>query len=845
VKSITSIVRELRLAVRRLIREPGFSFTAVATVAVGIGIAASVFALVEGVLIRPLPYPDSGRLVSVSHAASGIELTRDRVSAGIFLHYRDRNRVFDGLGGYEQMSYTFTDAGGAERIRTATVTPELFSVLQMVPRLGRLPTVSDHNLDYSTNTGTTGAVLSHELWVRRYNADPGVIGRTIEIDGNPFAAVIGVAPEGFSFPDPATQAWLVQPQEKLSWSGRAEVRQAMFLNVVARLRPGVTLADAEADLNRLVHLLPEAFPDITAEDLGNLGLRAQLKPLKDEIVGEVRLTLLLVLASGGFLLLITWANVANLMLTRTHGRRVEFGIARALGATELNVARRLLSESILITMSGGLLGLGLAYLATEARFSFAPNQLPRLDEVGINSAVIGLVLALAVISGALMGAICLASTRQGAAGPAMEALRSRSATQGPEGQTGRRILVASQMALALTLLVGCGLMARTFWRLQQADLGFRPEGRLTFYLPVTHLGLRADHEEIARLHDQVLRRLRAVPGVDAVEAASTSVFPLILPEGGHDPATVAPTGAAKSGKENWPLAYYGTATPGYFQAMGIPLVAGRPFRSEDTSPEAPGMIISESLARDLFAGEEPIGRSVEFVDFRSFWVSHAVVGVVGDIPGTTMREGGSRTIYLPHVYPLAANVSTTTLHPYLPMRETYVVRTGRDLASLVPELRRGVYEVDPRLPMMGVATLDEIVTEATAQERFTMRLLLLSAGAALFLGVVGIYGVLAYSVRRRTAEIGIRIALGASPRRVTRHIVFQGAVLSAAGIAAGIVAALLMTRFIASLLYETSPTDPVTFAAVTSLLLGVALAASYVPARRASRIDPAQALRAD
>jgi putative ABC transport system permease protein len=277
--------------------------------------------------------------------------------------------------------------------------------------------------------------------------------------------------------------------------------------------------------------------------------------------------------------------------------------------------------------------------------------------------------------------------------------------------------------------------------------------------------------------------------------------------------------------------------------MGIPIVAGRSFRSQDTSVEAPGMIISESLAHDLFAGADPIGRSVDFVDFRSFWASLAVVGVVGDTPGTTMRAGGSRAVYLPHLYPRATAASGGPPYPYMPRWETYVVRTGRDLASLLPELRQAVHEVDPRLPMMNIASLDETVAAATAQERFTMRLLLVSAGAALFLAVVGIYGVLAYSVRRRTAEIGVRIALGASPGRVTRLIVWQGAVMSAAGIAAGLGGALLLTRFIASLLYGTSPTDPVTFTATTLLLFGVALAASYLPARRASRIDPAKALR--
>jgi predicted permease len=842
---MTNIIDELRLAVRRLTREPGFSITAIVTVAVGIGIAASVFALVDGVLIRPLPYPDSGRLVSVRHSAPGIELVQDGVSAGVFLHYRDNNRVFDGLAGYSAIAYTLTDDGGAERIQAAAVTPELFDVLRVDPLIGRVPTAADFNVDMSTGEGTTGTLISHDLWVRRYGADPDVIGKALEIDGRPWAVVTGVTAQGFTFPDPTTQLWLATPQENMSWSARAEVQRGMFLKGVARLRPGVTLEQAEADLNRLVHLLPDAFPDITAQDIGSYGLRAEVGPFKDAIVGDVRLTLLLVLGSAGFLLLVTWANVANLLLARTHSRRVEIGITRALGATEGSVASRLLSESLLLTLAGALLGLGLAWLVVGAGFGFAPRQLPRLEEVGVNGVVIGVIVTLAIGSGSLMGAICLASSRRSVAGPALSALRSRSSTQGREGQTGRSILVASQLAMALTLLVGSGLMARTFWQLQQVDVGFQTSERLTLYVPITHLSDDADHHEYAALYDRVLRRLRAVPGVDGVEAATTSVFPLTLAEAGHDRANIAADGGASDRLDGWPLAQYGYATPGYFQSMGIPLLAGRSFLSQDAGVEAPGAIISQSLARDLFAGVDPIGRSVEFDGWTSFWHSrHTIVGVVGDVPATTLRDGGSRAIYLPHVFPLAANVSSETVHPYVPRFETIAVQTARDHASLVPELRQALNEVDPRLPMLDVASLDEIVAEATAQERFALRLLLVSAGAALFLAIIGVYGVLAYSVRRRTAEIGVRIALGATPGRVTRLVVLQGALLSAAGSAVGLAGAFALTRFIGSLLYGTSPTDPVTFTAMTLLLFCVALAASYIPARRASRIDPAHALRA-
>jgi predicted permease len=841
-----SVLREFRLATRRLMRDGGFTLASLLTMTVGIGAAATVFALVDGVLLRPLPYPESERLVSVGHVASGIDLPRDGVSAGVFLHYRDRNRVFEGMGAYESVSFTFTDAGRPDRVKAALVTPELFSVLRLAPAIGRVPSAADDMRDASAGTGSVGILISHDLWVGGYQSAPDILGRAIEINGEPWAVVTGVAPEGFVFPDASVQAWIAMPQEHNSWSARAEVRHAMFLNGVARLRPGVTLAEADADLNRLAALLPEVFPDITAEELREFGLRAEVRPFKETIVGEVRTTLLLVLASAGFLLLVTWANVANLLLTRTHGRRAEIGITRALGATERSVAGRLLAESLLLAMAGGLLGLAVAWLAIGVGLGFAPDQLPRLDQVAVDGVVVGLVVTLAVLSGTLMGVICLVSTRRGVAGPALAALQSRSSTQRREGQTGGRALVAAQMALALTLLIGSGLMARTFWRLQKVDLGFQTEGRLTFYMPVTHLSLDASHQDYAALHAEVMGRLRAVPGVDAVEAATASVFPLTIGEYGRESlTTILPGDAASNGNESWPLAEYGYATPEYFQAMGIPILAGRTFNNGDAVPGALGAILSESLARDLFPDANPIGQTVAFGEFRSFWPTHTIVGVVGDIMATTIREGRSRAIYIPHIHPLAPEVSIETLHPYLPRFEMYAVRASTDLMPLVPALRQAIRDVDPRLPMLDVASLKSIVSDATAQERFTLRLLLVSAATALFLGVVGVYGVLAYSVRRRTAEIGVRLALGASPARVTRLIVSQGAMLSMVGIVIGLIASLLLTGFIESLLYETSPTDPVTFAGVTLMLFGVALAASYLPARRASRVDPVRAIRAD
>ena len=841
---MASILLELRLALRRLLREPGFSGPAVTTLAVGIGIAASAFALVEGILIRPLPYPDSGRLVSIRHVAPGIEITRDGMSPGMWVHYRDGNRVFEAISAYETTSYTFTGDGEGQRIRTGLVKPGLFDILEVTPQLGRLPSLADWSYDFDTRGGTFGGLISHDLWVRRYAADPSVIGRVITVDGEPSVEVVGVAPEGFSFPDPQTEAWFVIPAEP--WSDVAVVRQGMYLESIARLRPGVTVEDAEADLERLVALLPERFSDVTEADLRETGLRAIVRPYKEVVVADVRPTLLLVLASGAFLLLVTCANVANLLLLRTHGRRLGMGVARALGASEWNVARQLLIESLVLTVSGSLFGLALADLATASRFGFEAHQIPRLGEVGVGAPVVALVAALALLAALFMAAVCFFSTRRQVAGPALSSMRSRSATDGHEGQTGRRVLVAAQMAMALTLLIGSGLMARTYWQLQRVDMGFESRNRLSFRLSTGHLGLDAGYGDMSELHARVLERLRTVPGVEAVEAGSIAVFPLVLPDAiDFQPIMPAegPEGLERAGTPQ-PQALVRYATSGYFDAMGIPLISGRRFEIRDASLDAPGVIVSTSLANALFGDAEPLGRAVRFADFSS-WSSLTVVGVVGDVPGRTVREGASRAIYLPHVHPAAADVVAGGVYRYRPDDERYVVRTARDFASVVPELRRAAQEVDPRLPLLDITLVDEIVGEAAARERVVMRVLVVSAAAALFLGVVGVYGVLGYAVRRRTAELGIRLALGASPERVIRQIVAQGTALSTAGIVAGIAAALLLTRFMAALLYRTSPTDPVTFTATALLLLAVSLAASYLPALRASRIDPAQALRSE
>jgi len=834
---LDDLARDIRHGLRRLVREPGFSLPVVATVALGIGVMTAVFALVNAVLIRPLPYPDAGRLVQVGHAASGVELATTGLSHGTLAYYRDHNRAFDGIGAYVEHIYTLSDGGAPEQVRVALSSLGLLATLGVTPQLGRLPTAEDVAI------GERYAVLiSHDLWVRRYGADPGVIGRTIELDRQP-NVVLGVMPPGFHFPHPETQVWAAWDTD---WVLREHGPSAdvgdLYMAGVARLAPGVSVDQAQRDLDRLIRTLPDVYPDVTAERLERMGLRSVVVPLKTAVVGDVRVPLLLLAATGAFLLLITWANATSLSLARAERQRMEVAVERALGATSGRLARRFLSESILIAAAGGVLGLALASVAVRLRFGFDAEQIPRLGEVGMDGAALAFAVGLTLATAVLLAAVPLAAAKRPGFEGALTGAAGRM-TAGRREQAGRRLLVAAQVALALTLLVGSALMARSFWRLQRVvELGFRPEGALTFYLPIPAREY-GDYHRSSRVHHEILERLRALPGVDAVEAASMASFPLTPVPAYHNDRIVAldrPPGDSAEAT----YALHGFATPGYFQAMGIPLLHGRTFQRIDTSRDAHGVILSASLARALFGDEDPIGRRVRWAG-TSGYPPYTVVGVVGDVPSERLTDGPSRVMYFPNLYPPQADTITFVVHVYIPSDEMYVVRTRLDPLSLVPAIRRAIDEVDPKLVMARVSLLEDIVARSMAQARLTMLLLFVGAATALALGVIGIYGVLSYTVRRRTQELGVRIALGATPAQVIRMVVGDGARIALVGVVAGLLAAFALTRFLRSLLYQVSPADPLAFVSAAALLLGVALLASYAPARRAARIDPVQALKAE
>jgi putative ABC transport system permease protein len=829
---LDSCMRDARLALRRLARAPAFSVTIVASLAVGIGMTTAIFALVNAVLLKPLPFPDPERLVTLTHSASGVELAGGGMSTGTLLHYRERGTVFEEIGEYRERDRALTDAdGAAEQVRAADVSASVLELLGAKPHLGRLLVAAD-----AVPGSPSHVVISHELWVRRYGADPDIVGRTIEIERRAIE-VVGVMASGFQFPDPETHLWWS------SWRRESATDVGGFhWKSVARLRPGVTIEGAEAELEQLVRSLPETYPSLTVERLEEMALRAEVAPLKASLLGDASAALRLLLLMAVFILLVTWANATNLCLARTERQRTEVAVACALGARGSHLARRFLAESVLLALAGGALGLALARAAVGARFGFDPQAIPRLREVAMDGPVLGLALALVVATIALLGGFSYACASRARFSEVLGGAVGRM-TSGRREQLGRRVLVAGQLALALTLLIASALMAGSFWRLSQVELGFDAQDGVAFRLPTPPNAYPGNYyHNQARLHDELLRALREIPGVEAAEAAHVSGFPL-TPVPSYYRVPIAVAGRPEVDEESSPQALLGFATPGYFHAAGIPVVRGRSFRPEDTGREGHGVVLSRSLAHALFGEGDPVGQRVRWGRVSTD-PDYTVVGVVGDVPSESLRHGASRVMYFPNLHPPRADTITGVVHIYVPSDEMYLVRASQPLATLLPAIRDAIHGVDPKLIITRAGTLDALVADSMAQARLIMMLLLVGALTTLLLGLIGIYGVLAYTVQQRTSEIGVRIAIGANPRQVVGMVVRQGAALALAGIAAGLLVAFALMRFLDALLFEVSPSEPIAFIATAVLLFLVALLASWLPARRAGRIDPVRALGA-
>lgn len=823
--ALEAIARDARLALRRLGRAPAFTVGVTATLAVGLGAATGIGALVNGVLLRPLPYAAPDRLVRVSLATPGLGMTTTELSSGTFVHFAERARSFSALGAsMENQGVTITQGDTPERVTGAIVTTNVFDILGTKPAAGRLFRDDDVFADGDP------VLIGYDLWQRRFGGDPDIIGRFIELNRRR-RLILGVLPRGFDFPSRAAAIYF---PDRIA-ATRAGLTDR-YLTVVGRLAPGVTVARAQTEVEQLAAALPARFPELTEDAMRRAGLRVTVQSLRAAIVAPVRTELVLLGIVIGVLLLIATANVATLHLLRAERLRGEVAISRALGATRTTLMRRFVIEGLVVALAGGLLGLPIAALAIATRFGFTAGQIPRLEDVGITSILVASLFAVATLIGLLLGFLAAARS---SAGTATQPLRADPRnTPGRGWRRTQQVLVAVQIALALALLVGSGLVGRSLNRLRKVDIGFLTEGAAKFAL-VLPFRAYPTYQRVAAFHLSLIDSLRQAPGVTGVAAAMQ--FPATPQLLYVHPRLEA---EREGGRITQAAVTANIVSPEFFRVMGVPLRAGRTFSRGDLVTPAPGVVLSESLARELFGAENPVGREVRLAASPRY-PPYRVIGVSGDVYGERVTDGMLRVLYFPLLADLPPASSDTVRIPLVPAGMHFVVRSELPLARLLPLFRRDVAALDPRVPIWDVRTLSGLVADSTARTRLTMLLLSAAALATLSLGAIGLYSVIAYAVAGRTREFAVRLALGASPRRVAHSVFHDGAVVTAAGIVAGFGVAAAGASMVRTMLYGISLTDPVTYAAAGIVVLGVSATALYLPARRASNCDPARVLRGE
>jgi predicted permease len=825
-------VRDVRHALRRFAREPLFTAVTLLTLGLGIGASTAVYSVVDGVLLEPLPYEEPQQLVTVVHAAPGWDMDRIPNSRSSHVVYQEQTRSFQSMALHSGASVTLTEAGDPARLPARLVTPSLFQVLRVQPALGR-PFTEDEGRE----GGEAVVLLSHGLWVERYGADPDMVGRTIPLEGESHR-VVGVMPRGFAFPDERVRLWLPMHVDPAATAFRGFNEEG-----IGRLAPDVTPEAARRELQSLIPRLSERYADFTPALLEQTGLQVRVHPYMDDVVGEVRTALWVLLGTVGLVLLIACANVANLMLVRAEARRREVALRSAMGAGQGELLGQHLTESLTLTAAGAALGLVLAWLGLDLLRTLGGDTLPRLDQVGLDGSVLLFTVGVTTLAAAAFALVPVLRHRSLRPG---EELRdgSRFSTGGRQGIRARELLVAGQVALALVLLVGSGLMVRSFSAIRNVDPGFQARGVLTFRisLPQNSYG---EHEEVASFHRSFLEQIRALPGVEGAGAVSHLPVAGMSGINGFYPRSDPPPA-----DELAPVLETRAATPGYFEAMGIPVVQGRGPRWTDGTDGSAVVFLSGKAAetllgqgsseRDLRALEKALGREiVRAVSASEGAPSARVVGVVGDVHNVSLVEEPMGAVYYS---PTQGEGQSQT---WLTRSMSYAVRTSGDPLGLVPGLRRLLREADPRLPLSSVRSMDDRMTEARARTVFTLTMLVIAALMGLILGAVGLYGVVSHVTARRTREIGLRMALGAEGRKVRGMVLRRGMLVSGGGALVGWGGAWAVSRSLDSLLYGVEPTDPLTYGAVTGLLLTVTFVATWLPAYRASSVDVVEALRSE
>jgi putative ABC transport system permease protein len=810
---------------RRLLQLPVFTSVAVLTLALGIGANAAIFSVVDGVLLKPLPYPDADRLVVLDHSAAGLDLKRAGIAPFLYFTYREDARHLDDVGMWQDDSLSVTGVAEPEQVTAMDVTDGLLPLLGAKPALGRLFT----RLDDSPQ-GAETVILMAPYWRARFGSDPSVIGRRLLLDGKAHE-VIGVLPDSFTFLDEKPS--LVLPLR----IDRAKVRLGQFsYQAIARLKSGISLDQASSEIAKLIPVgiarFPP-FPGYSAKMFDDARLAPNLRVLKDDVLGDIGSTLWVLMGTIGIVLLIACANVANLLLVRAEGRQQELAVRAALGASRGRIAYELLSESVLLGIVGGILGLGLAYASLRGLLALAPANLPRLNNIGIDAAVVAFTFVISVAAGLLFGVIPVFKY----AGPQVASgLRGggRTSSASRERHRARNILVVVQVALALVLLVGSGLMIRTFFAMRHVNPGFTdPQQVLTMRLFIPETQVK-EPDAVARMHQSILEKIEAIPGVTSV--GLTSLIPM-SGNGWNDPVYVADRNYTQS--EIPPLQLFKFASPGLLKTMGTRLIAGRDLTWEDLFQKRHVALVSEKLARQMW--KEPpaaLGKQLR-ENLKSSW--REVVGVVEDEHHRGLDQPAVTTV----TFPLLMD-SFEGDEGFVRRTMVYAIRSPRNgSAAFTNEVSRAVWSVNSNLPLASVRSLDALVRASMARTSFTLIMLAVAGAMALLLGIAGIYGVIAYSVSQRTREIGIRMALGAQRSEVTGMFVRYGIRLVAIGLACGLVAAIALTRLMTSLLFGISAMDPITYALVSLSLMAAAALASYVPALRATTVNPVNALRAE
>jgi predicted permease len=821
---VASFVQDLRYALRMLFKSPGFTVVAVLTLALGIGANVATFSLVYGVLLRPLPFPHPEQLVRVFDDLRGPNEQDVGMSAPELWDLQDRSGVFQGISAVAPSS---SAVGGGERTVRAeslVTSPDYFALLGAKPQLGRVYTAQDAAPGF-----LEPVVISDGFWRRNYGSDPNIVGRKMRLDSDMYT-IVGVMPPGFRHPgrtlNTDVEVWIATGFNGLPFPVPAVRSLRMIPGAIGRLKPGLTVAQAQAQLEAYLSQLSRQYPN---EYPVASVWAVRLVPVKEDLVGPQRTELFILFGAVGFVLLIACVNIANLLLARASGRRREIAIRLTMGASRARLARQLLTESTLLSLISGVLALATVLLLKNGIIRLAPADIPRLNEVDVSAGVLFFAFLMSMLTGVLFG---LAPALQAANPNQVENLREGSRGSGTGKRHARlsRVLVVLEVAISIVLLAGAGLLLRSFWRVLEVRPGFNPKHLTTvqIWIPISNNPATDPYSVEEKRADfllEIFRRVSALPGVEQASISGNDTLPM---NSGRNYSPFSIQGRATE-SERGPIADIAVVDTEYFRTMEVPLITGRYFAGSDTYKTQPVGVIDQTLARQYWPGQNPLGQQVKFGFGRGIQ-GVTIVGVVGDI-----KSDGFEAPSVPHIY--------VALGQFAPVNAVVFLRSTTDVEHLGEAVRHEVESVDPNVPVHSVSSMDQIIARSVADRRFALELLGVFATVALLLAAIGIYGVMAYSFSQRAHEVGIRIALGAQHLDILRMALGEGMRTVVIGLVSGVAGAAMMTRFFRSMLFAIPPTDPITFVSVSAILAGVALFACYIPARRATRVDPLVALR--